>query len=64
MMIPNNIAKLLNDQVCNEYFAFYTYQAMTYSLDTQGYKGFSKWFAAQAAALAAQVSQRAPTGRG
>ena len=48
MMISEKMATRLNEQVKNEYFAFWSYQAMAYSLETMGYKGFANWFYAQA----------------
>lgn len=48
MMISEKMSKRLNEQVNNEFFAFWTYQAMAYSFDTMGFKGFSSWFGEQA----------------
>jgi ferritin len=48
MMISKKMAKRLNDQVNNEFFAFWTYQAMAYAFEDMGFKGFAGWFHAQA----------------
>lgn len=48
MMISEKMAQRLNEQVKNEYFAFWSYQAMAYALETMGHKGFAGWFTAQA----------------
>ena len=48
MAISKKMATALNNQVKNEFFSYWTYLAMAYSLDTMGYKIFSKWFHAQA----------------
>lgn len=48
MMISETMAKRLNLQVNNEFFAFWTYQAMAYCFEDMGYKGFAGWFYAQA----------------
>ena len=48
MMISEKMAARLNDQVNNEFFAFWAYQAMAYSFETMGFKGFAGWFYGQA----------------
>lgn len=48
MMISQKVAALLNEQVKNEYFAFYTYQQMAYKLESMNLKVFAKWFTMQA----------------
>ncbi len=49
MMISEKVAAKLNEQVSNEYGAFWLYQSMAFRLETMGLKTFAKWFYAQAA---------------
>lgn len=49
MQISEAIAKKLNEQVSNEYGAFWIYQQMAFSLEAMGLSVFSQWFIAQAA---------------
>jgi ferritin len=49
MQISEAIAKKLNEQVTNEYGAFWIYQQMAYKLEAMGLSVFSQWFVAQAA---------------
>jgi ferritin len=44
MMISDKMAARLNEQVKNEYFAFWTYKAMAFALEDMGLKVFAKWF--------------------
>ncbi|HUV30034.1 MAG TPA: ferritin [Acidobacteriota bacterium] len=47
-MISDKMAARLNEQVKNEFFAFWSYLAMAYSFESMGFKGFAQWFFAQA----------------
>ena len=49
MMISDKMEARLNEQVINEYFAFWTYKAMALSLEDMGLKVFAKWFHMQSA---------------
>ena len=48
MMISQKVADRLNEQVKNEFFAYWTYLAMSFSADSMGLKVFSRWFDEQA----------------
>ena len=48
MLISKKMAKLLNDQVVNEYYAHITYLAMSYKFEEMNLKGYAGWFFAQA----------------
>ena len=48
MMISKKMAKALNEQVTNEFNAYWIYQQMAFQLETMGFKVFSQWFTAQA----------------
>jgi ferritin len=48
MLIPQAVADKLNVQVKEEFFSYWTYLQMSYNLHAMGYRGFAKWFEAQA----------------
>lgn len=48
MMISKKMAELLNEQVKNEFYAWYTYQAMAYVSESMNLKVYAQWFEAQA----------------
>lgn len=48
MMISKAMAKRLNEQVNNEFFAFWTYQQMGYAFENMGLEVFGKLFFKQA----------------
>ena len=48
MMISETMAARLNEQVKNEFFAFWTYLAMAFAFENMGLKVFAKWFYLQA----------------
>lgn len=48
MKISTKMAKLLNDQLVNEYFAHISYMAMSFAFETLNLKGYANWFLAQA----------------
>ncbi|MEW6411463.1 MAG: ferritin [Candidatus Zixiibacteriota bacterium] len=48
MMISKNMAKALNGQVKEEFFASWTYTAMGYAFESMNLKIFAKWFFKQA----------------
>ena len=48
MMISKAMAKRLNEQVNNEFFAFWTYQQMGYAFENMGLEVFAKLFFKQA----------------
>ncbi len=48
MMISEKIAKLLNQQLVNEYFAHVSYVAMSYAFEAMSLKGYAAWFMEQA----------------
>ncbi|MFH1688403.1 MAG: ferritin [bacterium] len=48
MMISKKMAKAINEQVTNEFNAYWIYQQMAFSFETMGFKVFSQWFVAQA----------------
>ncbi|MCK4572720.1 MAG: ferritin [candidate division Zixibacteria bacterium] len=49
MMISEKMAAALNEQVKNEFYAWWTYQQMAFVSDTMGLKIYSQWFDVQAA---------------
>ncbi len=48
MMISENMAARLNQQVKEEFFSYWTYVAMAFAFETMGLKGFAKWYLLQA----------------
>lgn len=48
MMISEKMAKLLNQQLVNEYFAHISYVAMSYAFEAKNLKGYAAWFMEQA----------------
>jgi ferritin len=48
MMISEKMAARLNEQVRNEFFAYWSYLAMAFAFEDMGLKIFAKWFYAQA----------------
>jgi len=48
MMISEKMAKRLNEQVRNEYFAKWSYLAMALAFEDMSLKGFAGWFYGQA----------------
>jgi ferritin len=48
MMISKKMAKLLNEQLVNEYYAHITYLAMSFLFEEMNLKGYANWFFAQA----------------
>ncbi len=46
--MTNKILNALNDQLHHEASAFYAYLAKAAHFESQGFKGFAKWFRAQA----------------
>lgn len=48
MNIPENVLKLLNEQVYNEFYATHIYFGMSAYFKRSPYQGFSSWFALQA----------------
>ena len=48
MMISEKMASRLNEQVRNEFFAYWSYLAMAFAFEDMGLKVFAKWFYAQA----------------
>lgn len=48
MMISEKMAARLNEQVRNEYFAFWSYMAMALAFEDMGLKIFAKWYYVQA----------------
>lgn len=49
MQISQTMAEKLNVQVREEFFSYWTYLAMSYRLSNLGFRGFAKWYEAQAA---------------
>lgn len=47
-MISKKIAAALNDQVNNEFQAYWSYLAMSFACEAMGFGTFGKWFHAQA----------------
>ncbi|MFW3145374.1 MAG: ferritin [Thermoplasmatota archaeon] len=47
-MLKDNMLKALNDQVREETYSAYLYQAMSAFCDFKGYRGFAHWFDIQA----------------
>ena len=48
MMVSEKMATALNNQVKNEFFAYWTYLQMSYSFNSMGLTVFSKWYHEQA----------------
>ena len=48
MMISKKMAAALNEQVKNEFFAYWTYLQMSYTFSSMGLSVFSKWYHEQA----------------
>lgn len=48
MMISKAMAARLNEQVCHEFYAFYSYLEMAYSFEAMNLPVFAKWFFVQA----------------
>jgi ferritin len=48
MMISKKMAAALNEQVKNEFFAYWTYLQMSYTFNAMGLKVFSTWYNQQA----------------
>ena len=48
MMISKKMAKRLNEQVNNEFYAKWAYLAMAFAFENMNLKGFANWFYAQA----------------
>jgi len=48
MKVSDKMAKLLNEQLVNEYYAHWTYLAMSYAFEDKSLKGFAAWFFTQA----------------
>jgi ferritin len=48
MMISEKMAARLNEQVRNEFYAFWSYLAMAFAFEDMGLKIFAKWYYVQA----------------
>lgn len=47
MMISQKMLDAINDQINFEYYSYWVYQAMTFKIDSMGFKIFTKWFQQQ-----------------
>lgn len=48
MKVSKKMAKLLNEQLVNEYFAHVSYMAMSFAFEGLNLKGYANWFFSQA----------------
>lgn len=48
MKVSKKMAKLLNEQLVNEYFAHISYMAMSFAFEVLNLKGYASWFMSQA----------------